>query len=70
MPGGAFSNKNCPQGRLNNFFKSPGYARMGMLAAGIDSHIRLRLFQKVLKNLRKILDVSPKIWDFFCHFRR
>ena len=43
--GGAFANKNCPQGRaFEKKFKCPGYARGlpggGMLAAGIsDSHI-------------------------------
>ena len=38
--GGAFANKNCPPDRvLHHFFKCPGFARGGMLAAGIDSHI-------------------------------
>ena len=39
--GGAFANKNCPQGRaFDQFFQMPqGFARGGMLAAGIDSHI-------------------------------
>ena len=48
--GGAFANENCSQGGdLNNFFKCPGYARGfargGMLAAGIDSHITSRLIR-------------------------
>ena len=38
--GGAFANKNCPQGRVfEQFFQMPGG---GMLAAGIDSHINVR----------------------------
>ena len=42
--GGAFANKNCPESRaFEQFFQMPGvcpgFARGGMLAAGIDSHI-------------------------------
>ena len=42
MGGGAFANKNCPQGWASEqFFQMPGVCpgRGGMLAAGIDSHI-------------------------------
>ena len=39
--GGAFANKNCPQGQaFEQFFQMPGvYPGGGMLAAGIDSYI-------------------------------
>ena len=39
--GGAFANKNCPQGRaFEQFFQMPGVCPgEGMFAAGIDSHI-------------------------------
>ena len=43
--GGAFANKNCPQGQaFEQFFQMPGvYPGVcpggGMLAAGVDSHI-------------------------------
>ena len=41
---GAFANKNCPQGRaFEQFFQMPGVCPGGMLAAGIDSHIRTRV---------------------------
>ena len=43
--GGTFANKNCPQGRaFEQFFQMPGvYPGVcpgGMLAAGIDSHLK------------------------------
>ena len=39
--GGAFANKNCPQGRaFDEFFSSArGLPGGGILVAGIDSHI-------------------------------
>ena len=38
--GGAFANKNCPQGwAFEQFFQMPGVCSGGMLAAGTDSHI-------------------------------
>ena len=38
--GGAFANKNCPQGQaFDFFFQVPGVCPGAMLAAGIDSHI-------------------------------
>ena len=50
--GGAFANKNCPQGRAFEFFQMsgvcPGVCPGGMLAAGIDSHIILELCLKLL----------------------
>ena len=42
--GGAFANKNCPQGRaFEQFFQMPG----GMLAARIDSHVILNIGENV-----------------------
>ena len=43
--GGAFANKNCPQGRaIEQFFQMPGVCPGGgMLAAGIDSHIMTKV---------------------------
>ena len=43
--GGAFANNNCPQGQaFEQFFQMPGVCPGvcpgGMLAAGIDSHIK------------------------------
>ena len=51
--GRAFANKNCLQGRaFEIFFKCPGYARWfargGMLAAGIDLHIKN--YQNIVKS--------------------
>ena len=40
--GGAFTNKNCPQGRaFEQFFQMPGVCPGGMLAAGTDWHITM-----------------------------
>ena len=40
MRGGAFANKNYPQGRVfEQFFQMPGVCPGGMLTAGIDSHV-------------------------------
>ena len=59
--GGAFANKNCPQGQaFEQFFQMPGVCPGvcpgGMLAAGIDSHIKDQ-FTCVLS---KVFVISPR----------
>ena len=69
--GGAFANKNCPQGRaFEQFFQMLGVCPGvcpggGMLAAGIDSHISYKtdlLFENV--GLRNICNFLPFIFIF------
>ena len=61
--GGAFANKSCPQGRaFEQFFKCPGVCPGGMLAAGIDSHIRLIILFFVYLSVVFILFVAAVVF--------
>ena len=59
-------------GHLNNFFKCPEYARGGMFAPGIDSHIKglmpVSYFVRELLNFDQISYYNIINYNFFLPF--
>ena len=73
--GGAFANKNCPQGlAFERFFQMPGVCPGvcpgGMLPAGIDSYISLvwdRLYKITLLGLNRVTVCKLSTSTLFLH---